>query len=142
MRSKQVLWLCGVLAVGGCGEDLFDDSQAPDPEAEEQPDDTDADDGTGHVPAESRSGVDANHVVGELGSDEVSALCSWASSSYRTLLGADLGQTCTLFAGGYGSNAEECSQLVDECVTDLKTSGFADEGDESCRDDLRGCSAT
>jgi hypothetical protein len=140
MQSKQVLWLCGVLAVGGCGEDLFDDSRVPDPESEDDGDD--AQDDSEHVPALSRSGLDGSHVVGELDGAEASALCGWASASYGALLGEDLGQTCTLFAGGYGANAEECALLVDACVTDLQASGFVDTESASCSDDLLGCSAT
>jgi hypothetical protein len=67
--------------------------------------------------------------------------CAWSSASYEQLLGKDLGQTCTLFAGGFGANAEECSSLVDDCVDKLEAEGFSDE-DDACRADLAGCPAT
>ena len=128
MQSRQVLWLCGLLAVSGCGEDFFDDTQLPDAEGEGE-DDADEEDEPVQVRAESRSGVDGNHVVAELDGSEMNELCGWASASYSALLGEDLTRTCTLFAGGYGTTAEECSLLVDACVADLEVTGFVEESD-------------
>lgn len=139
MQLKNAVGMCACLLVTGCGEDFFDDAEPPDSEAER--DSEDGDD-THDVPAGSRSGVDKEHTAGDLNNAEVQSLCSWAATSYEALLARDLQQTCTLFAGGFGGSAAECSLIVDECVEEFEAVGLPPSDPSTCPRDLVDCSAT
>jgi hypothetical protein len=139
MQLKNAVGMCAWLLVTGCGEDFFDDSALPEPEAERDIDDGDV---THEVPEGSRSGVDKEHTAGDLNNAEVQSLCSWAATSYEALLRKDLQETCTLFAGGFGGSPAECSLIVEGCVQEFEAVGLPPTDSSSCSRDLADCTAT